>query len=100
MDGFESNWPISLSGRETDKPETTKKQAKDFFREKWTVLQRAYLIYSRIDYNPSPKRPWSFPGGAVVKKKKKKNPSANAGEIGDVKDKGSIPGSGRKDPLE
>ena len=70
MDGFESNWPISLAGRETDKPETTKKQAKDFFREKWTVLQRAHLIYSRIDYNLSPKRPWSFPGGAVVKKKK------------------------------
>ena len=35
---------------------------------------------------------WGFPGGTGGKKKKKKYPPANAG---DVRDLGSIPGSGR-----
>ena len=35
---------------------------------------------------------WDFPGGASDLKKKKKNLPANAG---DIRDAGSIPGSGR-----
>ena len=40
-------------------------------------------------------RPWSFPGGSVVK-----NPPAKAGEVGSIPGSGRFPGEGNGNPWQ